>query len=240
MTRVAPVEESLGLGQPAFHDRARQLLIVRFSRPHATLSWAVVNGGRSRASAVVWRYVCNAELTPEVDPEALLRGSLTGVELPDAVGLLTSCDLSRFEDVQRSDGELGARCVVTIGLSNALAAGDPPGPLLHRVGTINLLCQLSQPLGEGALVEACALAAEARTAALLEASVPSRRTGRPATGTGTDCIVIAAPDVDDDDNIGNATPLRYVGKHTAAGALIGAVVREACTRGIARWLEATR
>jgi len=232
VTRVAPVEESPCLGDPAIHDSARQLLVVRFARPHATLSWAVVNGGRRRTSAIVWRQVCNAELGPGVDPEALLRTSLDQVALPEAVGLLTSCALARFEDVQRSDGELAARCVATIGLSNALAAGDPPGPLLHRVGTINLLCQLSQPLEEGALVEACALVAEARTAALLEANVSSRRTGRPATGTGTDCIVVAAPEVTDD----RETVLRYVGKHTAAGALVGAAVREACTRGITRWL----
>src|SRR5207237_10770827 len=74
------------------------------------------------------------------------------------------------------------------------------------------------------------LAAEARTAAVLEARVPSRRTGKPATGTGTDCIVVAAPDA--------GARLAYAGKHTPIGALAGGVVREAVERGVRRWIAA--
>ncbi|WP_257453744.1 adenosylcobinamide amidohydrolase [Archangium lipolyticum] len=205
-----------------------RLLVVRFARPHAVLSWAVINGGRRRARAVVWRQVRDEELVPGVDPVALLAASL-GEESPEeTVGLLTSRDVSTFDDVRLESGGLSARCVATVGLGNALAAGDEPGPL-RRVGTINLLCQLSRPLSEGALVEAVALAAEARTAALMEARVPSRRSLRVATGTGTDCIVVAAPEGPG----GEA----YVGKHTRFGSLLGGAVREATARGVRRWLE---
>ncbi|QRK06635.1 adenosylcobinamide amidohydrolase [Archangium violaceum] len=204
-----------------------RLLVVRFDRPHAVLSWAVINGGRRRARAVVWRQVRDDELVPGVDPVALLAASL-GESSEETVGLLTSRDVSTFDDVRLASGALSARCVATVGLGNALAAGDEPGPL-RSVGTINLLCQLSRPLSEGALVEAVALAAEARTAALMEARVPSRRSLRAATGTGTDCIVVAAPE-----GPGGET---YVGKHTRLGSLLGGAVREATSRGIRRWLE---
>src|SRR5439155_15052111 len=126
---------------------------------------------------------------------------------------------------RHSEG-VGARAVATVGLGNALAAGDPPGPM--RAGTINVLLQLSHPLGEAGLAEAMALAVEARTAAVLEARVPSRRSSAWATGTGTDCVVVAAPD--------EGEPLPWVGKHTVAGALAGACVREAVTRGVRRWI----
>src|SRR5262249_36698794 len=111
---------------------------------------------------------------------------------------------------------------------NALAAGDHPGPV-HRVGTVNLLVQLSRPLSDNALVECIALAAEARTAALLQLHVPSRRSFRSATGTGTDCIVVAAPEGPGGE--------RYPGKHTALGAALGRAVRDATARGGRRWLE---
>jgi len=208
-----------------------RLLVVPFARPHATLSWATAGGGRARARRVVWRQVTDAELGPDVEPGQLLRECLAKAGIADAVGLLTARDLATFEDVALRDGALQVRCVATVGLGNAVAGGDAPG-LMRPVGTINLLVQLSRPLSEAALVEAIALAAEARTAAVLEARLPSRRSLRAATGTGTDCIVVAAPEAP-----GGA---RYVGKHTAPGALVGAAVREATGRGVRRWLDERR
>jgi adenosylcobinamide amidohydrolase len=95
-----------------------------------------------------------------------------------------------------------------------------------------MVVQTSCALEAPALVEVCALAAEARTAALLERRVPSRRTGAPATGTGTDCIVVAAPDEERGE--------RWAGKHTRLGALVGVAVREAIGRGVDAWLEEQR
>ncbi len=97
------------------------------------------------------------------------------------------------------------------------------------MGTINLLCQVSIGLSEEALIEACALAVEARTAALLDATLPSPLSGLPCTGTGTDCVVIAAP---------RGRPKeRFAGKHTACGSAIGAAVRRAVARGVRVWME---
>jgi adenosylcobinamide amidohydrolase len=207
-------------------ERIEELLVVRFATPHRTLSWAVTGGGLQRTRAVAWRRVGDDELLPDVDPAQLLRDSLARHHLDGAVGMLTARDLGTFDDVARTLDGVTARAVATVGLGNALAAGDPPGPM--RIGTINLLVQLSHALDDGGLAEALALAAEARTAALLEARVPSRRSSRWATGTGTDCIVVAAPDA--------GTALGWIGKHTVAGALVGGVVGEAVARGVRKWL----
>jgi adenosylcobinamide amidohydrolase len=149
--------------------------------------------------------------------------------LHEAVGLLTSRDLAAHVVQSARHGDVVARCVATVGLGNALRAGDAPVPG-ERAGTINVLCHVSVPLSELASLEALALAAEARTCALLEAGLPSRTSGQPATGTGTDCIVIASPLAE------GASAQAYAGKHTAVGHVIGAAVHAALCEGIAGWL----
>jgi adenosylcobinamide amidohydrolase len=204
-------------------------LAVRFAAPHRVLSWAVVNGGAGVARAVAWVRVRNAELGPEVDPADLLRARLAAAGLPGAVGLLTSADLASYTDAARERDGMAARCVATVGMGNALRAGDPPWSAA-RVGTINLLVRTSFALTEGAMLETLALASEARALAVREAAVPSVKSGLPASGTGTDCIVVAAPLAGD--------PHAYAGKHTVAGHLVGAAVEEAIRTGVARWQAA--
>ena len=142
------------------------------------------------------------------------------------MGLLTSCDLDSWVEANAEAGPARAHCVATVGLGNALRVGDPPGPFA-RIGTINLLCSVDAPLQAEALLEALAVATEAKTVAVLENGVASRRTGLAATGTGTDCVVIASP----------LGPGRapYAGKHTEVGAAIGAAVRDAVDRGARAW-----
>jgi adenosylcobinamide amidohydrolase len=207
--------------------RAPGWLVARFAVDHVVASWAVVGGGLRAARAVAWLQVANGDLPPEVDATAFLRDRLAEAGLAGAVGLLTTRRLDSYLDVTAEHDEATARCIATVGMGNALRAGDPPG--LSRFGTINLLCQVSTPLSLEARLEALALAAEARALAVREAVIPSTRTGRPASGTGTDCIVIAAP--------ADGPAAAYAGKHTAIGHVIGAAVYEATQRGIADGLR---
>jgi adenosylcobinamide amidohydrolase len=212
-------------GWPSLLDAGR-LLVVRFPRVHRTLSWAVCGGGLGLTRAVVWRYTELGELGASVDPEALMQASLAKHGLERAVGMMTARSLGTFDCVTKQRDGVAARAVATVGLGNALAVGDSPGPL--RVGTINVLVQLSHALDEAGLAEALGIATEARTAAVMDARVPSRRSAELASGTGTDCVVVAAPEA--------AEPIRWVGKHTLAGSLLGAAAREAVTRGVRRWI----
>jgi adenosylcobinamide amidohydrolase len=193
-------------------------LIVPLGEVHRTLSWAVTGGGFHRAATVVWRQVAERELSPGDDPRRLLP--------EDAVGMLTGRDVSRFEQAANET----VRVVATVGLGNALAAGDPPGPLTP--GTINVLVQMAGPLSDAALVEAISIATEARTQAVLAARVRSRRSSRWASGTGTDCIVVASPQGKVDGDGGEP----WAGKHTLVGARIGAAVGDAVARGVRAWI----
>jgi len=206
---------------------APRWLVVTFARVHVAASWAIVGGGVRRARAIAWHRIAEPELRPPVDAAALLATRLAAAGHAGAIGLLTSRALDTFSDERVRHGDVDARCIATVGLGNALRAGDPPGAS-GRIGTINLVCRVSVPLAPESLLEALALAAEARTLAVREAGVPSIVSGLPASGTGTDCIVVAAPDA--------RAGARYAGKHTAIGHVIGASVAAAVARGCDRWL----
>jgi len=211
--------------------RDERTLTVDLGSLHATASWAIVGGGLGHARTVFWYHVIEDELPPEVDPEAFLATRLAAAGHREAIGLLTGRRLDRFTDESAVAAGAPARCIATVGLGNAVRVGDPPGPL--RVGTINLLCQLVAPMSPAALLEALAVAVEARTAAVLDSGITSRRSGGAATGTGTDCVVIAAP-------TGGATTVRYAGTHTAVGAAIGQAVYRAVRAGADLWKDEQR
>lgn len=206
-------------------------MTVRFPAPYRCLSWAVVNGGCTTADTVAWLFLKVNEIEDCSDPRAWFRSKLAAEGLDRAVGLLTS---RRLHGYVESGAGSGCHVVATVGLSNALAAGDPVTFTPRKAGTINILCALDEPLTPEAALEALALAAEARAAALLEARVPSVVSGRDASGTGTDCIVIA--------HAGGAgtAAAEYCGKHTGLGRRIGWHVRDAVSRGVAEWLAEYR
>lgn len=201
-------------------------LIARFATPQRTLSWAIVGGGFHEAETVAWLEVRNKDLTPTTDPCALLTQSMAAHDL-NGVGLLTSRRLDAYVEAHAEHDQVHAHCVATVGLGNALRAGDPLCDV-RPVGTINILCHVSVPLTDHGMLEALALASEAKALAVREGDVPSISTRALASGTGTDCIVIACPRATAEQP---AQP--YAGKHTTVGHLVGAAVLDAVARGVA-------
>jgi adenosylcobinamide amidohydrolase len=203
-------------------------LEVNLCIPHSTLGWTLIGGGRRQARRVFWHNVSDADLPPEVDAQRLFEerrkqraGDIQGV------GFLTGCSLAEFVEKRRDRGKLSARCIATVGLRNALRIGDLPSPGTMSPGTINILLQTSFPLSECASLEALSLVVEARTLAVLEAHVPSGVGNAIATGTGTDCVVVASPLPSS-----NGSEVCFSGKHTEFGHLIGACVYDAVSHGI--------
>ncbi|HEX3107374.1 MAG TPA: adenosylcobinamide amidohydrolase [Terriglobales bacterium] len=202
--------------------------------PHSTLGWTLIGGGRSQARHIFWYQVSGTDLLPGIDARLFFeerrkqwRGDTQGV------GFLTGCSLSEFVEKRLDRNGLSARCIATIGLRNALRIGDPPRTDTPSPGTINILLQVSRPLSECASLEALSLVAEARTSAVLDGHVPSIIGDTIATGTGTDCIVIASPLPSEDES-----EVDYAGKHTELGHLIGSTVYGAVSQGV--WQSKSR
>ena len=115
------------------------------------------------------------------------------------------------------------KAIVTVGLSNAERVGRRLDWSKEGWGTINLAVIIDQGLEDWAILEAMSIATEARTAAVCDADIQIA-TGR-ATGTGTDCVAVVAPEGDS----------AYAGLHTALGEAIGHSVYASVSEAIGKW-----
>jgi adenosylcobinamide amidohydrolase len=212
-------------------------VVMSAEGPHGCASHAPFGGALCAARTVAIHETRNDELTLEVDPIELLAKRMSAVD-PRGVGMWTSRRVgSAIVIASQAPGEPATRAValVTAGLSNAVRVGDTPGPLAGW-GTINIACHVSVPLTATALVEALAVVVEARTTAVIQANVRSRRSAGVATGTGTDCVAVLAPESLRAAATGQALEAAlYAGKHTAIGHVIGDAVFRATAVAIEQW-----
>ena len=182
----------------------RPWLCFDLGREVQVLSWAINRPGFVMANRILWREVRNADLPRDMDVHRWLKDTLA-----------------------EREGET-AQCVATVGLSNAERVGARVDRNQMDWGTINIAVSLQNGLSQTGLIEAMTIAAQARTAAIMDIGL-----GLPtgiATGTGTDCIAIAAP-------IGTSD---YAGLHTAIGEVVGNAVYDATLRGAKEWMETVK
>jgi len=203
-------------------------LEIDLQTPHRVLSWSIVNPGFVTTSRLLWREVRNADLPKGMDVVGWLRDELVDKGWEDAVTLLTSRNLEAFETATATVEGITARCIATVGFSNAERVGSRIDRTGKDWGTINVAVHLSQGLTEAAMIETLSIATQARTTAVIDTGyiLP---TGV-ATGTGTDCIAIAAP----------AGDQPYGGLHTALGEATGRAVYDAVRAGAQVWMDSGR
>lgn len=202
----------------------RPWLEFDLGREMQVLSWAVHRPGLVQARRILWREVRNADLPEDLDVETWLQGELAARGASDAVTFLTSRDIRQVTRATATIGVTEAQAVATVGLSNAERVGHRVDYTGRDWGTINVALRLNRGLTEPALLEAMSIAVQARTAAVIEADMPLGP-GR-ATGTGTDCVAVAAP----------PGAHCYAGLHTGIGEALGRAVYDAVLEGACHWL----
>ncbi|AHB48482.1 hypothetical protein W911_08885 [Hyphomicrobium nitrativorans NL23] len=202
-------------------------LVASFFEPHEMLSWSLTHPGKSIAREVAWIEVRNADLTVNTDPVALVKEKIAAEGLEDAIALMTSRNITRYHTAQSVVESDIATCLTTVGLSNGERVGMRIAEPVRLPGTINTLVHVARPLSEAAFLETLSIATQARTAAIIDAHV--QRAGVEVTGTGTDCIVIAAPRGE------HRAP--FAGLHTTLGEAVGKAVYTATAEGIKTWRE---
>ncbi|MFO0698921.1 MAG: adenosylcobinamide amidohydrolase [Nitrospira sp.] len=224
-----------------------QTLVIDLAGRKHMLSSAPQGGGLTVASFILNHQVAaNPSVTrkPSVsfrDPSRCLRelASRMGIRAP-TVGLMTAVPMTQVVTARAASDGLWVECFATVGVTNAVRAGEwpsqgPGGKGLDEPGTINLILITNGSLSQAAMVGAIQVATEAKSGSLRDHDVVSCQSGAAATGTGTDAVVIAC-------SLRGQGPLHvYSGTHTVIGALIGRVVTDCVTHGLAKakaWVEA--
>lgn len=206
----------------------RPWLDIELDAEMPVLSWAINRPGLVLARRILWREVRNADLPVDHDVDAWLAAELAARGAEDAVTFLTSRDIRSFTQSTTTVGNVTALAVATVGFSNAERIGHRIDHTGKDWGTVNVALCLDQGLTEAARLEAMSLVVQARTAAIMEADLPLPP-GR-ATGTGTDCVAVAAP----------AGEARFAGLHTEIGEAVGRATYDAVWQGAQEWLASNR
>src|SRR2546428_1440671 len=167
----------------------REAVVVTASAPRAGVSSAVVGGGFTSARAVVNVHVPKSRRLGETEAQLAAFADRRRVPVP-WVGLLTSAWPEKARVAEAEADGIRALAVVTVGLSNRVAAG------LDRAAawspsTINTIVVVDAVAEAAALVNAVITATEVKTLALTSAGVRCAD-GRLASGTSTDAVVVAA------------------------------------------------
>ncbi|MGQ7247754.1 adenosylcobinamide amidohydrolase [Halomonas sp. V046] len=206
------------------------------SRPLRVVSSALVGGGLGWATDFVNVYVdrhydCRA---PQDDLSARLHA--WGLAPAASIAMMTAVPLSRLAVAEASLGagrdaapddcagtakgvatEPRVLVAATAGVGNAVdITSTPRGDPRLVAGTINTVVFIDAHLTDGALINACQSATEAKVRALAQHQVYDTVSGTLATGTSTDCLAIGAT------QRGEPTP--YAGSGTRLGRAIGSAV----------------
>ncbi|MGR3455134.1 adenosylcobinamide amidohydrolase [Pseudooceanicola sp.] len=192
------------------------------------LSFAPHRPGAVSARRILWRQVRNDDLPETLDVSDWLARELIARDASDAVCFLTSRHIAAHVVREAACGAARATAVATVGLSNAERVGARVSRAGQDWGTINVAVRVNRGLTPVALLETITIAAQARTAAVLDVGL--RLPTGMATGTGTDCLAVAAPD----------GGVAYAGLHTEIGEAIGRACYDAVRAGARDWVEMRR
>ena len=199
----------------------------QLSHPCQTSGWTLVGSQSNHIETLLWLRVNGAELA-ETTPEDFIAQSLSAKERASGAVFLTSAILGDYAEVLSEKEDYWVRCIATVGLGNALRAGDPAQ--YAGIGTINIACELSHPVSENGRLEGLTVIAEAKTLAVYEENILSSLSGERSSGTGTDCSLICSPQK-------SQGQVEYLGKHTILGELIGKSTYQAVHQGIRVWKQ---
>ena len=232
--------------------RRDKAICGKFLQPHLVISTCRAAGGVQRGI----EYVLNQQSCEPKNHERNInyrdiqnyrKSICTAIDLPHekCVTMGTAANMHHAAIVHKTFRDLEVIAVVTGGVeTNGGRAGDPASVLETedgfesladqskteiKPGTINTMLFISKPLTEAAITRAIMTATEAKSAALQELCVNSRYSDGLATGTGTDQIIVAAPDPEDE-----SYRLTWAGKHSKLGELIGQSVKSAVKETLGR------
>jgi len=204
----------------------REAVVVTAREPLTVLSSAFVGGGLTAARAIVNLHVPK-NLREDQAGDLLPRFAVRRAIPRPWVGLLTAAWTERAEIAHVNEPGLSAIAMVTVGLSNRVAAGTTP-VAAWAPSTINAIVVVDGAAEPAALVNAVMTITEVK-AALMAAADVRCDDGAVASGTSTDAVVVAAT--------GRGAPHRFGGPISDLGWVVARATRAALEPGIRRWMD---
>ncbi len=221
VSRATIVSSSIG-------DFPHQTLLIEFAEPTRSLSSL-----EGRAPSARW--VANHHLPPPAwnmaherpldELKALVCGVLDSPAKQTSM-LYTGARMDHLSVQKQSFQDMTVYAFITSGVrSNAIRAGLDTG-MFYEPGTINVIIVTNMGLTDRAMTRAIITVTEAKTAALQDLDIRSSVAPyAPATGTGTDNVVIVS---------GAGQELDNAGGHSKLGELIAKAVYPGVRESIAR------
>jgi adenosylcobinamide hydrolase len=201
-------------------------VVVIAARPLAVVSSAAVGGGFTTARAIVNLHVPKDADCADMGERLAAFARRRALPAPQ-VGLLTSAWTEHAESALVTAGGVTALVVATVGLGNPVAAGHTERGMALPA-TINTIVVVEADAEPAALVNAALTVTEVKTAVLMRAGVVCAD-GRPATGTSTDAVVVAAT--------GRGPRCRFGGPISELGWSVARAAHTALEAGVRRWLR---
>ncbi|MBU4263394.1 MAG: adenosylcobinamide amidohydrolase [Proteobacteria bacterium] len=225
--RVRVVESSI-------RDFTNRTLLVDFKTPQTILS--SLEGPRSKILTVGNHYYPAPTwgLGHDEGVEAMSRRTCAVLtQSPEDTSLLfTGADMDNLAISRQDFKEMTVYALVTAGVkSNAVRMGRDTGNF-YEPGTINVLIFTNMQLSSRAMTRAMISATEGKTAALNDLDIRSSYSPNlPATGTGTDNILVVQ---------GEGPAIDNAGGHSKMGELIARSVYDGVLQAVAKQNGITR
>lgn len=197
-------------------DSQLDTLIYQFEEPQLSISSAPAGGGFGPR-----QWCVNAEVSADYEREDLVAHvaemAATFHLRGGGVGMLTAASVSGRRRASRDGIDVEA----TVGLSHPTWAASDGDEQTSAVGTINIVVFVPVALSTSALVNAVVTVTEAKTQALLDASIA-------ATGTPSDAVAIFCPL--------SETSEEFCGPRSLWGSRVARLVHEAVLTGARAWV----
>ncbi len=183
-------------------------LIISFDTTRDVISSAPYNGGFQRANHIYnYRITSLQENEHDSIDETYKRLAKHKNLEGNMVGLMTAASLESFVNCSWESDEFNADIFLSAGLSNSMTAGDDVGKKYY-IGTINTIMILQEKFSANALVETVMMLTESKIATMQDLDIRSYVSGKMATGTGTDAVLVVN---------GYGRYVEFCGKHTTVG-----------------------
>jgi adenosylcobinamide amidohydrolase len=211
------------------NDYIQKTLLIDFKSPQTIISTSdgpkegILTVGNCSSPPMVWDIIHQGGW----DADLAERSGLLGLSPETSSLLFTGADMDNLAIVTKTHKDMTVTALATAGAeSNAVRTSKDIGAY-YEPGTINVIVLSSRKITPAGAARAMLTITEAKTAAVWDLGVRSSQTplANPATGTGTDSVIIVAG--------GEGQAIDYTGGHGKIGQIMAEAVHEAVLEALA-------